>query len=94
MRHAWRETSLSRVDLGAGRFRRQQSGLLVFAGRDDAGELDVCVTVMHFEQLKADAPAMSDAEDRHDYALGMIEAEAAMQAPSVTAEGRRIVFVG
>lgn len=72
---------------------RANSSALVFGAEDEAGWLEVWVPADVWEALQAEAPLPYDADDRRDYALGMIEMRAARQAPRATAAGVRTVMV-
>lgn len=47
---------------------------MIFAAHDTVGSVEVIVSAARWTSFMARAPAMSDADDRRDYALQMIEA--------------------
>ena len=82
MRHAWRETDVSK-DPRSVRISdpiKFDDQWIIFAASDDAGAMLIRVGRLAWERLQSDAPDWFDSDDRRDYALGMIEAEAAGQA--------------
>ena len=76
-----------------GREQAASGDALVFQAEDQDGPLAIWVPILTWERLRAEAPDWSDGGDRRDYALGMIEAEAAKVGPSVTSGGFRVLMV-
>jgi hypothetical protein len=66
---------------------RLEAEWLVFTAEDGGRDLLVRVTLLTWEQIQAKAPAYMDADDRRDFALGLIEARAKTLQPQSTAEG-------
>ena len=64
---------------------------ITFAAKDPAGPLLIRVTRLKWEQLNADTPDEHNADDRRDYALGMIEHWATGCVPIKTAKGRLLI---
>ena len=63
-----------------------------FAARDSAGPLIIRIGRLAWTKLQADPPDGYDADDRRDYALGMIEARAALRPVVATPDGRLLTI--
>ena len=65
---------------------------VTFAATDHAGDLLIRVGRLAWERLQYDAPDAFDADDRRDYALGMIEWRAAGLTIAITSDGRALTL--
>jgi hypothetical protein len=63
----------------------------MFDARGDRGPLQLHVSAMLWARLQAEAPLPCDAEDRRDYALGMLEHYAAEGSLVLGADGSRTI---
>lgn len=76
-----------------GRGQAVSGDALVFQAEDRDGSLSIWVPILTWERLQAEAPDWSDGDDRRDYALGMVETEAARGVVGVSSDGFRVLMV-
>lgn len=68
-------------------------GYLEFSALDGEGKLSIWVSIATWERFQAEAPPFSDADDRQDYAFGMIEVQCVDLAPVLASGGQRLIMI-
>jgi hypothetical protein len=81
------------VRLAADRPVNSNTESLLFEASDHHGPLQLHVSTMLWARLQAEAPLPCDAEDRRDYALGMLEHCATEGSVVLGADGSRTIHL-